>query len=135
MSEPVAYVSTYRIKEGRFGDYERFYEQLVRAVEANEPRVAAFLAFADPEGTEMTFVHVFPDARALDHHMVVLAEQMGLLPDDLKAVFEVMEPIRIDVYGQPGGEAAALDHGMMDSGVPFTSKPRYLGGFTRAPSA
>src|SRR5206468_3450433 len=106
MSDPVAYVSTYRIKGDKFGDYERFYERLVGAVEANEPRVAAFLAFANPEGTEMTFVHVFPDGPALDHHMAVLAEQMGLLPDDLKEVFEVLEPVRIDVYGQPGGEAA-----------------------------
>jgi hypothetical protein len=28
-----------------------------------------------------------------------------------------------------------MDQGLIDAGVPFTFKPRYLGGFTRGASA
>jgi hypothetical protein len=52
-----------------------------------------------------------------------------------------MEPTGIQVYGTPSGEAAAMDQGMKDSGVPFVGKEGFLGGFSladrrdRAPSA
>jgi len=131
MAEPVVYVSTYRIKEGKVDDYSRFYAELVRIVQANEPAVPAFLAFGTDDLREITYIHVFPDARTLDHHMVVLREQMQLLPGDLKAVMAYLEPVRIDVFGTPAGAAAEMDQGMRDGGVPFTAKPRYLGGFTR----
>src|SRR5437773_8047198 len=131
MSEPVVYVSTWTIKDGKFEDYVRFYAELVRIVDENEPRVAAFLAFASEDLTEITNVHVYPDDATLDRHMAVLNEKMGLLPDDLTSVMQYLGPVRVEVFGTPGGEAAAMDDGLRDSGVPFTGKQRYLGGFTR----
>ena len=131
MSDPVVYLSTWRIKEGKLRDYQRFYAQLVKIVDENEPGVSAFLAFANEDHTELTNVHVFPDNATLDRHMAVLGQKMGLLPGDLTAVMQHMDPISVQIYGVPGGKAAEMDKGMMDSGVPFTGKPRYLGGFTR----
>jgi len=57
---------------------------------------------------------------------------MGLLPGQLTSVLELMEPLGVQVYGAPGGQAAAMDQGMKDDGVPFTGKERYLGGFCLA---
>jgi hypothetical protein len=131
MSDPVVYLSTWRIKEGKFRDYQRFYAQLVKIVDENEPGVSAFLAFTNEDQTELTNVHVFPDSATLDRHMAVIGEKMGLLPGDLTAVMQHMEPVGVQVYGVPTGKAAELDKGMMDSGVPFTGKARYLGGFAR----
>jgi hypothetical protein len=131
MDEPIVYVSTWRVKAGKFDDYARFYAELVRIVEEHEPRVAAFLAYADDDLTEITNVHVYPDGATLDAHMTVLAEQMRLLPGDLTAVTQSLEPVRILVLGSPGGAAAEMDRGLRDSGVPFTVHERYLGGFTR----
>lgn len=133
MTEPIVYVSTLRIKQGRFADYLRFSAELVKIVDRNEPRVTAFLAFANEEMTEITNVHVFPDTETLDHHMSVLAEKMGLLPDDLRGVTRFLEPVAVAVYGRPGGEAARMDKALADSGVRFTGKQRYVGGFTRQP--
>jgi len=131
MSAPITYVSTWRVREGRFTAYERFYAALVDAVRENEPEVTAFLAFANPDGTEITNVHVYADQAVLDRHMEVLGEQMGLLPSDLTGVTEALEPVRVLVFGAPTGAAAEMDQGLADSGVPFESKPRFLGGFTR----
>lgn len=73
MTEPVVYVSSWKTKEGKFDVYERFHERLANTVRDLEPRVPAFLAFANDDGTEVTGIHVFPDADALDRHMGVLA--------------------------------------------------------------
>jgi len=133
MSNPVAYVSTWRIKEGKSEEYRRFYAELVKIVDENEPRLSAFLAFANDDVTEITNVHVFPDGGTLDRHMDVLGEKMRLLPGDVSAVMRYLEPVRVEVFGTPGGKAAELDKGLVDSGVPFAFKQRYLGGFTRQP--
>ena len=131
MSEPVVYVSTWRIKPGALEAYQRFYAELVRVVHEQEPNVAAFVAYANAELTEVTNVHVYPDGATLDNHMAVLATQMQLLPDDLTAVMDRLDPVRIIVLGTPPGTAAAMDDNLRNAGVPFDTKPRYLGGFTR----
>jgi len=106
MSEPVAYVSTWRIKDGKFEDYRRFYAELVKIVDENEPRLTAFLTFANDDLTEITNVHVFPDRGTLDRHMDVLGEKMRLLPGGVTAVMRYLEPVRVEVFGTRGGKAA-----------------------------
>jgi hypothetical protein len=43
-----------------------------------------------------------------------------------------MEPVRTEVFGAPGDRAMEMDKQLIDAGVPFTFKPRLIGGFTRA---
>jgi hypothetical protein len=133
VAEPVVYVSTWRIKEGRFEDYRRFFAKQLQIIDENEPRIVAFLAFANEDGTEMTHVHVYPDVPTLDEHMTVLADKMGLLADDLSAVFRYLEPVRTEVFGTPPQRAREMDDEIVRTGVPFTFKPRFVGGFTRTP--
>ena len=132
MSEPVVYLSTWRIKEGRIADYRRFFAEAVKALRGPDRDVLAFYAFANADGTEITNVHVYPDAETLDRHMAILAEQMGILPATLRSVLEFMEPLGVQVYGAPSGQAASMDQGMKDSGVPFTGKEEFVGGFSLA---
>ena len=132
MDEPVVYLSTWRIKDGKFPEYRRFYSELLAAIREPDRDVVAFYAFANADGTEITNVHVFPDQATLDRHMGVIGEQMGLLPGELTSVMELMEPLGIQVYGTPEGQASAMDRSLKESGVPFTGKERYLGGFSLA---
>jgi hypothetical protein len=131
MTEPVVYVSTWKIKEGKVDAYARFHERLANTVRDLEPRVAAFLAFANDDGTEVTGIHVFADSDALDRHMGVLAERMGVLAEDMGLVTDPLGPGHIDVYGTRPERALAMDRPLEDSGVPFTVKTRFVGGFTR----
>src|SRR5437899_12424867 len=112
MGDPVVYVSMWRIRDGKFDEYRRFHDELVKVVDENEPRVAAFLAFANDDRTEVTNVHVYPDGETLDAHMQVLGERMGLLPDDLTAVMASLEPVSVEVFVSPAGQAAAIDKGL-----------------------
>jgi hypothetical protein len=130
--DPIVYVSTWRIKEGKFPEYQRFYAKLLRAIRDRDPDVIAFYAFANAGRTEITNVHVFPDAPALERHMAVIGEQMALFPGELGPVMDLMDPLSVQVFGTPKGQAASMDQGMRDAGVPFTSKGRYLGGFSIA---
>jgi hypothetical protein len=132
VDEPVVYLSTWRIKDGKFPEYRRFYSELLAAIREPDRDVVAFYAFANADGTEITNVHVFPDQATLDRHMGVIGEQMGLLPGELTSVMELMEPLGIQVYGTPEGQASAMDRSLKESGVPFTGKERYLGGFSLA---
>ena len=76
-------------------------------------------------------MHVYPDGATLDNHMAVLASQMRLLPDDLAAVMENLEPVGITVLGTPSGAASEMDENLRRAGVRFDMKARFLGGFTR----
>ena len=131
MSEPVVDVSTWKVKPGKFDAYARFHERLANAVLDLEPRIAAFLAFANDDGTEVTGIHVFSDADALDRHMGVLAERLGVLAEDVGVVTDLLGPDHIDVYGTRPERALAIDRPLEDSGLPFTVKTRFVGGFTR----
>lgn len=130
--EPVVYVSTWRMKEGKFPAYQHFYLKLLEAIRDRDREVIAFYAFANADSSEITNVHVYPDANSLDRHMAVIGEQMALYPGNLEPVTDLMDPLDVQVYGTPEGQAAAMDKSMKDAGVPFTGKGRYLGGFSLA---
>jgi len=130
VSEPIVYVSTWKIKSGRFDDYRRLHDRLAKIVADNEPRTAAFLAYANEDGTEITGIHVFADGAALEHHMGVLASQMRLTADDMSSWSELLEPGHIDVYGTRSQEALAMDQ-TLEGTVSFNLKSRFVGGFTR----
>ncbi len=132
MGEPVIYVSTWRIKEGKFEEYRKFYAELLKVIQESEPRIIAFHQFANEDGTEITSILVHPDTASMDYHMQVLAEKMGLVADDISEVMQFLEPVRIEVYGNPGDRAMEMDKPMVEAGVPFTFKPRHMDGFTRS---
>ncbi|MGH2392782.1 MAG: hypothetical protein ACRDGH_04695 [Candidatus Limnocylindria bacterium] len=132
MAQPVIYVATLRIKEGKFEEYQRFYAENLKLIEENEPRMNAFHAFANEGGTEVTIIQVHPDTASMDDHMQVLAEKMGVLADDLTRVYQFLEPVSIQVYGNPGDRAMEMDKPLVDAGVHYTFKPRHVGGFTRS---
>ena len=131
MDQPVVYVATFGIKAGQFEAYQRFYAENLKLIEENVPRIIAFHTFANEERTEITNVQVHPDAASMDNHMQVLGEKMGLLADELTAVFQFLEPIRIEVCGNPGQRATEMDQSLVQAGVPYASKPFHVGGFTR----
>jgi len=132
VAQPVIYVATLGIREGKFREYQRFYAENLKLIQENEPRINAFHAFANEGGTEVTIIQVHPDTASMDDHMQVLAEKMGVLADDLTNVYQFLEPVRIEVYGNPGDRAMEMDKPLVDAGVQYSVKPRHLGGFTRS---
>src|SRR5437879_8768466 len=132
VNEPIVYLSTWRIKDGKFAEYRRFYAQLINAIRESDRDVIAFFAFGNPgwnRDHERACVpgRAHPGATHGCH-----PRKNGPPAGRVDVSARVMEPLGVQVYGAPGGQAAAMDQGMKDDGVPFTGKERYLGGFCLA---
>jgi hypothetical protein len=58
VTQPVIYVATFKINEGKFQEYQRFYAENLKVVEENNPRLIALHTFANDDGTEITNINV-----------------------------------------------------------------------------
>ena len=126
MAEPLIFVFTYAIKEGKLEDYKEFNRAFVEFVEAKEPRLIGYEVYVNKEGTEATSVLVHPDADSEDFHMQVAGEK-------LRPGYAFMDATKmaIGVYGSPSDAVLEQLRQMAESGVPVSIKPHHLGGFTR----
>src|SRR4029450_11302535 len=76
MAGPFIFIGTHRLKEGKLSDFEAAWRDLVAVVEANEPQMIAFNAYANEDGTEVTVVQLHPDAASMELHMQVVREHI-----------------------------------------------------------
>ena len=126
MSQPFIFIGTHRLKEGKLGDYERAWKELVDVVEAKEPQLIAFNSYANEDGTEVAVVQVHPDAASMELHMNVVREHITQAYEDL-----IEETTSIQVFGELSEAARAMMEHLAGSGVALNVKPNPLGGFTR----
>jgi len=68
MSEPIVFISNQRIKEGKLDGYKQYYRQVAELTEADKPGTVAHLAYVNEDGTELSIVHIIPDAGSIDAH-------------------------------------------------------------------
>ena len=126
MSEPIVFISHFKVKEGKLDGLKQFAEAMTEHIQAEKPGTLVFLQYLNEEGTEQSIVHVFPDADAFDQHSVGVAERA-------KAGFEFIEPIRREIYGMPSEKALAT-MSLRPPGAPevtFHHMPQRMGGYIR----
>ena len=68
MSGPIVFISHQRVKEGKLDAYKQSYREYIGIIKAVKPGTVAHLAYVNEDGSEVTMVHVFPDAEAMDLH-------------------------------------------------------------------
>jgi len=127
MSEPFIFIGTHTISEGRLEDFKQSCGELLKVVQANEPRLIAFNIYVDEDGTEASVVQVHPDADSMLFHMQVVRDHIS---EAYQSVLEKTE--RIDVYGKLSDAVLETIRQLAGSGVPLSVKTHHLGGFTRA---
>jgi hypothetical protein len=71
MTEPIIYIDTSTIREGKIDAVRSAAEGLAGFVEANNPHVLSYRFFIDEEAGRMNVVAVHPDAETLEFHMDV----------------------------------------------------------------
>jgi hypothetical protein len=76
MSEPLIFIGTHRLKDGRLEAAREMNDWLSDLVESNEPRIIAFNAYANEEGTEAAIVQIHPDADSMLVHMQLLSKHI-----------------------------------------------------------
>jgi hypothetical protein len=129
VSEPVVFISHFAIKEGALGDLRRLSEEVIESLRHDKPRTVLYLAYLDDEGTQVSFLHAFPDAESMDLHFEG-ADERG------KAAYQYLEPRGWEIYGRPSEAALeSMRQAASGAGVPLTVLPDHLGGFLRLRSA
>lgn len=125
MSQPLVYVDRSNVREGALTQLKQAIAQLAAFVEENEPQLISYSAYFNEDGSEMTVVHVHPDAASLDYHMQLAGPRFAPFAN-------LLTLSSIHIYGAPS--AKALDQlrekvRLLGSGEVNVSRPH--AGFSR----
>jgi secreted PhoX family phosphatase len=129
MAGPFIFISQSKIKEGRLDDFKRGLREMAEFVETNEPRVIAFEAYINDDGTEVTGVQIHPDADSMAVHMQIAFEK--ILEFD-----QYLDTQSVEVYGVPNDAVSSMMKQISDqftgSEMSLRVRTNPVGGFTRA---
>jgi quinol monooxygenase YgiN len=129
MSEPVVFVSHFKVKEGMLEDLKRLTADVLPRLREEKPRTVLYLAYLDEEASEVSFLHAFPDADSMDAHFEGVNERVA-------AAYQYIEPRGWEIYGKPSeGALESMRQAATTAGVSLTVLPEQLGGFLRLTSA
>lgn len=124
MSKPIVYISHFKVKEGMLDTLKQRGQEVTEQIRANKPGTVAFLQYFNEEETELSIIHVFPDADSFDRHVEGADERA-------KAAFEFIEPTRREVYGLPSDQVVAMLRPPDGSGIAFHIMHQSTGGYIR----
>ena len=124
MPEPIVFIVCHRIKGGRREGFRKYYRDSIPPTFESKPQTSAQLAYENPEGTEVTLVRLFRDADALDLQLQGADERS-------KITYEFIQPLHIEIFGEPGPSTLERMKKIASSGVAVSIHPTYLGGFIR----
>jgi hypothetical protein len=125
MTDPIVFVSHFRIKEGRFQDLRRHFLEAARALEMEKPQTSAFLPYGDDRGGALSIVHLFANADAMDAHVQGAEERS-------QAAYQFMDPGGWEIYGKPSASVMRmLQQAATGSRVDLKVRPIPFEGFLR----
>lgn len=107
MAEPILYIDTSDIRQGKLETVQRLMTDLVAFVEANEPQLIAYDFFIDEGGATMTCVALHPDSASMEFHMDIGWEKF-------RAFAAHIQQRSIDVYGEASEKIIARLHHKID---------------------
>jgi quinol monooxygenase YgiN len=124
MSEPVAFISRFRIKAGERAAYGALAAEVTPRLQAEKPQTLAFLSYLGNEDL-LTIIHVFADAGSMDRH-IEGADQRSAV------AMRLLIPLGWEVYGAVSDAAlATLKGAAASAGVPLAVHGEFLAGFLR----
>jgi quinol monooxygenase YgiN len=125
MPGPIVFISHNSVKEGMLDEFRDAFGQVAQALDAEKPGTVVFLAFASDDGSEVSVVHVFPDADAMGQHLQGVQERMG-------TAAEFIQTKGYEIYGSPSEPVLEAMRGFADSeGVPLHVQNGHVGGYLR----
>ncbi len=124
MSDPIVFISRFRIKKGKLAGFKQFFADGERLLKEEKPRTLVFLAYGDDNGQRVTIVHVFADADSMDLHVEGAEERS-------KAALEFLEPEGFEIYGSPSEKVMGMMREAAAPGSDLSVQPEHFGGFLR----
>ena len=124
MSDPIIFISNQRVKEGKLEGLKQYYRQVAEQAKANKPGTVAHLAYHNEEGTELSIIHIFPDAESMELHMIGVDELA-------KKAYEYVEILSFEIYGKPADTVLERMMQIVGSRIPLNIRPQIIGGYIR----
>lgn len=93
-------------------------------IEAAKPGTVFQSAYVNEDSLEVSFVHIFPDVDAMEHHLIGV-------DDRTNKGYEFIRPISMEIFGSPSEKIIQMFKQIEAGGVSFTLWPQNLGGFIR----
>ena len=124
MSEPIIFISNQRVKEGKLEGYKQYYRQVAEQAKANKPGTVAHIAYHNEEGSEMSIIHIFPNAEAMELHMKGVDKLA-------KKAYEYVEILSLEIYGKPADTVLERMVQIVGSGITLNIRPQLIGGYIR----
>ena len=125
MSDPIVFISHSTLKEGKLKAFREVSEEVFAVMEAEKPGTVLHYGYTNEQETELHFVHVFPDAAAMDAHMVGAGERVG-------KANEFIETSAFEIYGTPSEDTLTMLR--QAPGVDVSVNPVGFGGYIRLKS-
>lgn len=120
MSNPIVLISTHTIKESKLDAFK----ERNKFLKENKPGTIAFLTYLNEDETEVSLVHIFPDAEAMELHMQGLAERA-------KDSNEFLEFRRHEINGEPSNKVLQMMKPASGSGVTVSVRPENVSSYIR----
>jgi hypothetical protein len=124
MSEPIVLISHLKIKDGNLEAFKESSREVFKFMEANKPGTIVHIGYVNEDSTQVSFIHVFPDAKSLDHHMEGVEDRV----DNAN---KFLETASYEIYGTPSKGVMEMMKRFAGSGIPLTVEPEYFGGYMR----
>ena len=130
MVEPLIFITTITLKEGKLEDFKHYIEHMGKFVEENEPRIIHFEQYINEDGTEMTASRSTP-TDSMAFHMQVAGERIA-------QAYEFIDTIKsLQIYGEPSHafvEQMKQAPNMTASGQGSCDRQVQFAGFNRLPA-
>jgi quinol monooxygenase YgiN len=126
MTEPVVFISEFRVRSGGETPLREAATHAVELIRSAKPGTALYAAYFNGSASTVRFVHAFPDGEALGRHFDGADERAG-------TVAEILVPAGFELYGRaPAGPTEQLQRDADGAGVLFERFPDAIAGFLRA---
>lgn len=125
MPQPIVYIDTSRIRDGKLDELERSIKRLVSFVKTNVPQLISYNFFSNEDRTQMTVVALHPDSESLEHHLNAGGEEF-------KKFAELIDLLKIEVYGHISDSVLEqLNQKANSLGSGSVTVNDFINGFTR----
>jgi hypothetical protein len=124
MSKPIVFISHFKVKEGKTEGLQQLNEKVTAQLKTDKPGTVGFLLFMNQAATELSIVHIFPDAESFDRHIEGAGERSNVS-------LEFIEPTGRELYGMPSDQAMEILEPPKEYEMTFLRVPKFSNGFLR----
>lgn len=97
MSQPIVYIDTSDIRDGKLEELKASIKHLTAFVKANVPRIISYAFYLNTERKRMSVVSVHPDSACLKFHMDTGNEEF-------RKFSNLIRLLKIEIYGNVSDE-------------------------------